>query len=422
MLGAATGISAQTTRDEMYATPEKNGGVYYAYPVHASENTPAPKGYKPFYISHYGRHGSRYLISDNDYSTLIEEMKKAHEASTLTALGEDAYQRLLDVWEEAEGRGGELTPLGVRQHRGIAQRMYAAYPEVFTDKAVMTARSTQVMRCAHSMFSFVEALKELNPKLVIPMESNKRNMVYLCHSEPVSWEFNGDKGPWKQEYLKFRAAKTNSERFVKALFNSDDYILRSVNPDELMWQFYWCAVDMQNMENEATFFDLFEPEELFNLWEAFNAEFYIHNASYPRSNGVNVDNAKNLLTNILTTADEYIANGSNGATLRFGHDGNIVPLAALMQLEGCHGYENDPYKFYQAWTDFKVAPMAANLQIVFFKNKTGNVIVKFMLNEREIAIPIDSDIYPFYQWSDARAFLQKMIDTPSSQYIPEEYK
>jgi hypothetical protein len=59
---------------------------------------------------------------------------------------------------------------------------------------------------------------------------------------------------------------------------------------------------------------------------------------------------------------------------------------------------------------------------VFFKNKTGNVIVKFMLNEREIAIPIDSDIYPFYQWSDARAFLQKMIDTPSSQYIPEEYK
>ena len=23
-------------------------------------DTPAPKGYKPFYVSHYGRHGSRY--------------------------------------------------------------------------------------------------------------------------------------------------------------------------------------------------------------------------------------------------------------------------------------------------------------------------------------------------------------------------
>ena len=64
---AAFPIASQTTREEMAADPNKTGGVYFAYPSTKADNTPAPKGYRPFHISHYGRHGSRYLISDNDY-------------------------------------------------------------------------------------------------------------------------------------------------------------------------------------------------------------------------------------------------------------------------------------------------------------------------------------------------------------------
>ena len=33
--------------------------------------TPAPKNYEPFYLSHYGRHGSRWLLNDRDYSSPI---------------------------------------------------------------------------------------------------------------------------------------------------------------------------------------------------------------------------------------------------------------------------------------------------------------------------------------------------------------
>ena len=60
-------LGAQTSKEEMFATPEKTGGVYWAYPLDFAPQTKAPKGYKPFYISHYGRHGSRYLIADRDY-------------------------------------------------------------------------------------------------------------------------------------------------------------------------------------------------------------------------------------------------------------------------------------------------------------------------------------------------------------------
>ncbi|MCM1293918.1 MAG: histidine phosphatase family protein, partial [Bacteroides sp.] len=212
---------AQKARQEVAENPAKAGGVYYAYPVTESANTPAPKGYTPFYVSHYGRHGSRYLIDDKDYVGAIKVIEKAHEAGKLTPEGEKVYSNLMKVWEEAEGRGGELTPLGARQHHDIAQRMYRAYPQVFADDAEVTAASTQVMRCAHSMFNFIEGLKELNPGLVIPKESNARNMIYLCHSEPPSWAFNDNKGrlQWKPEYDTWRKGKVNPARLMSALFN-----------------------------------------------------------------------------------------------------------------------------------------------------------------------------------------------------------
>lgn len=420
---AAAGASAQTTLEEMSLTPEKCGGVYYAYPVTESHNTPVPKGYEPFYVSHYGRHGSRFLISDTDYERVLVTLRKADEAKALTPLGEKVLEVMQEAWAEGEGRSGELTPLGYRQHRAIAERLATNYPEIFKGNPEITARSTQVMRCAHSMFSFVSGLMAHFPDIKPEMESSKRHMIYLCHSEPVSWDFNDNKlDEWRPEYIKFRAKMTNPDRLCSALFNSEEYIKRHINPDELMWELYWVAVDLQNMETDRELLSIFTPEELFNLWRVFNAQFYINNSSYPRSQGVNVDNARNLLNNIITTADEYVASGQNGATLRFGHDGNIVPLAAMMRIPGTYGYTNDIDSIHTVWNDWRVAPMAANLQIIFFRNKKGDVIAKAMLNEDEIDFGIEGYKAPYYPWPVLRQYLQNLADTPSRNFMPEEFR
>ena len=150
---------AQTTQEEIYSNIEKSGSVYYAYPDINESYTPAPKGYKPFYISHYGRHGSRYLIGDNDYLTIMETLAKADSVGFLTETGKDVRKRLDIVWKDAEGQGGELTPMGYRQHRGIADRMYHNFPEVFKGQRQISARSTVVVRCVLSMTAFCETLK-----------------------------------------------------------------------------------------------------------------------------------------------------------------------------------------------------------------------------------------------------------------------
>ena len=50
--------AAQQAKDEIYANPRLSGSNHLAYPGPVQDRlTAAPKGYHPFYISSYGRHG-----------------------------------------------------------------------------------------------------------------------------------------------------------------------------------------------------------------------------------------------------------------------------------------------------------------------------------------------------------------------------
>ncbi|MBR2291190.1 MAG: histidine phosphatase family protein, partial [Prevotella sp.] len=146
------------TASPAMAQYERLGGIYYAYPVTQTEMAKAPAGYEPFYISHYGRHGSRWVTNDKRY---IWVCRHFDDTKNLTKLGRDVRKRLAKVWKNAEGNGGKLSPLGARQHRAIAKRMYENFPQVFTPAAHLTAHSSVVGRCQESMRNFLESLESL---------------------------------------------------------------------------------------------------------------------------------------------------------------------------------------------------------------------------------------------------------------------
>ena len=58
---------AQNARDEIKVNPYLGGDNYTAYQEPTKALTPAPEGYEVCYFSHYGRHGSRYLIGKSAY-------------------------------------------------------------------------------------------------------------------------------------------------------------------------------------------------------------------------------------------------------------------------------------------------------------------------------------------------------------------
>ena len=81
-------------------TWEQLGGVYYAYPERSGADFRVPEGFRPFYISHYGRHGSRWLTSDSRYEWVNSQFA---DKRNLTPLGREVAKRLRKIWRNAKG-------------------------------------------------------------------------------------------------------------------------------------------------------------------------------------------------------------------------------------------------------------------------------------------------------------------------------
>ncbi len=397
-------LSAQTTKEEVMKNILQAGSTYYSYPGPSGKLTPAPKGYKPFYISHYGRHGSRYMTSNKYYTNAFEIINHADSLGKLSAYGKDVLKRLNIAYADAYRRDGDLSKLGGRQHRGIATRMFHNFPEVFQPGTPVEAKSSIVTRCAISMSNFCLALQGLNPKLNISIETSVRNMWYIANDEDSVKAVSSDKEANKK-YEDFRKSMFQPDRLMGKLFNDADYAKNKVDGFKLMYNLWNIAEDMQcQPELKLSFFDLFTNDELFNLWQADNAGWYYWKGFFPGSTP-RYRGHYGLLRNILDTADRTIRDGGTAVTLRFGHDSILTPLAFLLHLNGCDAVTDDFANLYKHWANFQITPMAANIQLIFYR-KAGSkdILVKFLLNEKEKSIPVKTDMAPYYHWKDVEAY------------------
>ena len=109
-----------------------------------------------------------------------------------------------------------------------------------------------------------------------------------------------------------------------------------------------------------------------------------------------------MLDDIVQKADAALQANVPSVDLRFGHDTNLIRLLALMQVEGCARRETNPDRYYLAWQDFRVSPMAANLQLIFYRNGKGDVLVKLLHNEEEATLPLVSINGPYYDWKEVK--------------------
>jgi len=416
-LGIAVALLCSLSAAYAQPAPEQLGSIYYAYPAPTGKLTPVPAGYEPFYVSHYGRHGSRWMTADERYTEVLAVFDSLALCSGLTPLGRDVRERLHRVWEDAGGCSGSITPLGERQQREIAGRLFRNYPQIFGDSARVDARSSTSLRCAMSMSFFTERLKEQNPRLRVSRRAYNKYMDYIAHTSPRAEAFVSEEAAWRKDFRDFESRNVRPARLMASLFVRPADV---EDPDALMRGLYWIAADMQNVEPDISFYDVFEYEELLGLWKTVNARMYVCNAAAPLNGGLMPRQAVPLLRNILEEAERAVQNAvspeslSAGKTpvpaahLRFGHDTHFIRLLALMQVEGCCTEEADMEKFHLAWQDYRVAPMGANLQILFFRSKAGgDILVKLLLNEEEARLPLKSDLAPYYPWKAVKAFWEK---------------
>ncbi len=400
----------QTTREEIYADIARAAGCYYAYPYSETEYTPAPKGYKPFYISHYGRHGSRYLLSSWDYIAPIRTLERADSAGVLSDKGKEVLSIIREEGSNAEGRYGELTPLGAQQHKEIAQRMYEHYPKVFAKNGKIDARATIVIRCILSMQSFCQSLLANEPTLQITNEASQHDMYYMNYEFLDRWPLV-ERPEWQEPYWSLYREHIKPERLISTLITDEEYASH-MHGQPLMWQLMWIAGDMQNTPGEGSLTDLFTDEEWFDYWIVNNANWYGFSGSAPQTMGRQPLQAVNLLRDITEKANEAIEGGEVCATLRFGHDECLLPLATFIHIEGTYCEVEDLDELYKYFADYKIIPMACNLQMIFYRSKrSDDILVKFLLNEKETRLTeVESDLFPYYHWSDVADYFETKIN------------
>jgi hypothetical protein len=100
------------------------------------------------------------------------------------------------------------------------------------------------------------------------------------------------------------------------------------------------------------------------------------------------------------------------AVLRFGHEVCVMPLACLLELDNCGYVTDDLENLDQVWRNYKIYPMACNVQLVFYRpvSGKGDILVKALLNEREATLPVKTRQFPYYKWKDLRQYYLKRLE------------
>ena len=413
MLSICFSSQAQSTRSIFKADRRVSAANYLAYPGQQKQPfTPVPKGYVPFYLSHYGRHGSRWLIGERDYQRPVVWLMQADSLGKLTPKGKEVLRKLRIIRDAAAGRDGELTLLGAQQHQQIAARMMKNFPEIFAGKTHIDAKSTTIIRCILSMENALQQLVRRNPQLVISHDASNHDMYYMNHDDTTLFKKRFT-ATAKQAYLDFKKQHEQPARVMNELFNDTQYWKNHVDTLALYETLFRQAGNLQSTELRHTMslYDLFTDDELYNLWQVQNAYWYIAYGPSPLNGGHQPSSQRFLLRKIIAEADSCLQLHHPGATLRYGHDTMVMPLSCLMNLDNLGMRVDDLGQLDErGWQDYRIFPMACNIQLVFYRHPTKkDILVKILRNEHEARLPINCATTPYYKWNDVKAYFLARI-------------
>lgn len=403
LLAAAVTLRAADPMSTTYSWDECQGSAR-PYPVPAVAYD-YPDTLTPVMINHVGRHGARFPASPAHCSAVFGALRQAEERGTITPAGRKLLGIVTYVMEQSAGRWGALDSLGMAEQRGIASRMYASFPMLFTDGPV-NAISSWSPRCIMSMYEFTHQLARLDNRVEITTASGRR-------FSPLMRFFD-----LSDDYLAYRKSDT-LRSVVDTYFRQNVPLepLRRVlgkdfelpeNAADLAMAEYSVLAGLQAMDVKVDVSPFLTPQEYNALWGAFNLRQYLQHSASTLS-GVPMDIASPLLIDLISTTDGFIAGTvKSTVNLRFGHAETLMPLLALMHLPGCYYLTNYFDTVGKHWLDFNIVPMAANLQMILFRSDSGKYYLRTDLNEIPMTlIPGDDTLY--LPWTRARVYLERCL-------------
>jgi len=412
-------VFAQDARELIAQDPSRIGCQLHVYEVPQFVDTKAPKGYKPFYVSHFSRHGSRYMTSNGTYKRTLSSLRKLQEAGLLSSDGISLKADLEKLANLHKGMYGYLTQVGSMEHQGVAIRLFERCPEIFTntDRREVLAVSSTVTRCCQSMMNFGTALKGCAPSL---------DIVYYANGNTDDMITRVASGRRNEIYPPVDRSMEVLDSLTKATLSFPDadkrlftdiekvkLMVKDGDINEFLRSVIYCGTISGCLDGDdiPSIYHYFSLDELYRYWRT-------KNASSLNEHGFSVENGealrrcgKFILIDMMDKADEALKEGSHkAADFRFSHDGGVLPLIFFLGLEkNAHAYELGK-EADEGWYSWENVCMCTNVQMIFYSSKRcDEILVKFLHNERETIIcALAPDFGPYYKWSRLRPYLKEL--------------
>lgn len=395
-------------------TPPPFLGTKTPYEAPDKGSTPVPAGYRPVFVNYVGRHGARFLTKAGADIGTMKVLDAAAGQQGLTPLGQQVRNAVRRLCLLEKGQYENITLLGAAEQRAIARRMSSRYPNVFQGRGLDVA-VTYKLRTKQSADAFLQGVSgyhgavhfsRLPDSLDAVLRFYDLSPAYLQYKKGGVVRKGIDSVDGDQRRRTVAAAigeRLFTAGFLKGMtteeqlvFSDDLYDLFSVQfsmPGEVKEKGW----DLDSVDLSSAF----SREDL--VWEDFRngAQDFLEKGPARDPLGVQVKVAAPLLADFVRTTDTMIASGDRDAVLRFTHAEAISPFASLLGIPEASVPAAAIARYHDHWLAERIIPLSANIQWIIYGNGK-DVLVKLLLNEREVVLPIGGG--PYYPWPVLRAY------------------
>jgi hypothetical protein len=389
-------------------------GTKTPYTVPATDYTPAPAGYRPVFVNYVGRHGARFLTKAGADISALQVLDQAADAQGLTPLGQRIREAVKRLCLAEKGQYENITLLGAAEQRAIGKRLLTRYPEVFRGRGLDVAVTYKV-RTKQSADAFLRGMEGYRGATHFTRLADSLDAVlrfYDLSPAYLKYKKGGvvkkgmdsvDKDPRTGTVAAavnerlftpgFLAGRTTADALA---FSDNLYDLYSVQfsmPGEIKAKGW--PVDSVDVS------PAFSRDDL--SWEDFRngAQDFLEKGPAHDPLGIQVKVAAPLMADFIRTTDSMLKNGGKDAVLRFTHAEAISPFASLLGIPEASVPAASIEHYHDHWQAERIIPLSANIQWIIYSNGK-EVLVKVLLNEREVLLPLSGG--PYYSWKDLRAF------------------
>lgn len=384
-------------------------GTQALYIKNISPKTPAPDGFKPFYINHIGRTGARYLSKSRFIYYLKNILIDAKLKGLRTSKGDELFSKLNDLELFEQEHYGLLSNIGKTMEFQIGDRTFKNFPNVFSQDKIIYANATYVKRTQESMDAFLTTFKEKIPSKNIKTSINNiddpilrffdLNKIYLNFKE---------EGKWKKCLNSFENRSEIYEKVTDQFFDKKYPLSKKekLNFSSILYKIYG---NQFNVDYNVKLGDYFDKKSLKYFWENRNSEIYLSKGPSLKGTVLPTNISFALLKDFIKTSDNAIKNRTIASNFRFGHSKTIISFASLLGISFASKQVTKVEDIKNVFKDYEISPMGANIQWIFYSNNKNEILVKMLYNEKEINFPIDSNIKPYYRWNDIKKYYNNKL-------------